>query len=80
MRTPVSFKRVVIVFIGIGFGFQVGMNITTTETVDRLFWVTDKKHCVLLCVRIIINGTENIVLNRVRILKFIDQCSLVFLA
>ena len=43
----------------------------TAETVDRLFWITDEKDGAI---RPMINLAENVVLNGVCILKFINQC------
>ena len=53
---------------------EIRENVGTAETVDRLFWITDEKDGAI---RPVINLAENVVLNRVCILKFINQCHLI---
>ncbi len=55
-------------------GTQVSKNIRTTEGIDRLLGVADQQQCaVLIVICNAINTIKNTVLQRIGILKFVDQ-------
>ena len=56
--------------VGIGGGFQIGMDVGAAKTVNRLFGIADQKQRFLMGDK---TAVENFVLQRVGILEFIDQ-------
>ena len=56
--------------IGLGCGLQVGVNIRAAKAVNRLLGVADQKQRPLLRLK---QGAENLVLQRVGVLKFVNQ-------
>ena len=71
MGAPVFTQRVSL--IRILFGGEISENIRATETVNRLFGITDKKYRQTTVSKY---PAEIIVLHRVGVLKLIDQCGL----
>ena len=59
--------------IGIGGGFQIGIDVGTAKTVNRLLGIADQKQRLVMGDKAAI---EDFVLQRVGILKFINQCDL----
>ena len=68
--TPVAGQGETLVFSNVCSGFQVGKDVGTPETVDRLLRVADEEE---RSIRVGIDLPEDIVLDRVGILEFVDQ-------
>ena len=51
-------------------GLKIGLDVGTAETVDGLFWVADVVEVVIALPE---KGIQNIILNGVGILEFVDE-------
>ena len=56
--------------VGIGGGFQIGIDVGAAKTVNRLLGVADQKQRLVMGDKA---AVEDFVLQRVGILKFVDQ-------